>query len=155
MKKIILYSVFLLTFLTAKEPVRVYVDVVGDLFHAGHIAFFQKAKACGDVLIVGVHSDKDVETYKRTPILTMQERYEAVAACKFVDEVIKNAPLGVTKELILENNIDLVIHGDDFNEATIRDQYGIPMDMGIFMTVPYTPGISTTDIINRIKNRDL
>ena len=46
---------------------RVYVDMVGDLFHIGHINMFKQARELGDYLIVGVHSDKAVESYKRTP----------------------------------------------------------------------------------------
>src|SRR5579863_7149573 len=71
-----------------KKMTRVYVDVVGDLCHAGHIAFFKKAKAFGDYLIVGVLADDVVEEYKRTPVLTLEERVQAIKACKYVDEVI-------------------------------------------------------------------
>jgi cytidyltransferase-like protein len=153
MKKVFLLSIFLFTSLMADKPIRVYVDVVGDLFHAGHVAFFQKAKEFGDILIVGVHSDEDVTDYKRRPILTMEERVTSIKACRYVDQVIENAPLPVTKELLKELEIDFVVHGDDFNPDMIHIHYGVPIEMGIFKTVPYTPGISTTDIINRIKNR--
>jgi len=153
MRKVFLLSIFLFTSLIAQGPIRIYVDVVGDLFHAGHVAFFQKAKACGDILIVGVHSDEDVANYKRMPILTTEERVTAIKGCKYVDEVIENAPLPVNRELIEKYKIDFVIHGDDFDKDMIHEQYGAAIEMGIFKTVPYTPVISTTDIINRIKNR--
>ena len=129
---------------------RVYVDMVADLFHYGHAAFLERARAMGDRLIVGVHSDETVAGYKRTPIMTMEERIACVRACRFVDEVLPDAPLVVTRAWLEEHRIDLVVHGDDFDPATLDHLYGVPIKMGIFRTVAYTPGVSTTDIITRI-----
>ena len=47
--------------LLKNKPIRVYADMVGDLFHAGHIEFIKKARAYGDYLIVGVIADEAVE----------------------------------------------------------------------------------------------
>ena len=74
---------------------RVYVDAVADLFHYGHVNFFQKARACGDFLLVGIHADKIVKSYKRLPILSMVERIAVVKGCRYVDEVIGDAPLAI------------------------------------------------------------
>mgnify|MGYP001285375819 CR=1 FL=1 len=136
------------------KPVRVYVDMVADLFHAGHVAFLEKAAACGDELIVGLMSDDDTESYKRRPIMTLEERTAVVSACRYVTEVIPAVSFTVTKELITEYNIDLVVHGDDFDEGLINLFYRVPIAMGIFQTVPYTEGISTSDLIRRIQERD-
>lgn len=136
----------------AREPLmRVYVDMVADLFHYGHVRFLEKARALGDYLIVGVHSDATVASYKRTPIMNMEERMACVRGCRFVDEVIPDAPLVVSREWIAKHQIDLVVHGDDFNPETLRRLYGAPIDMGIFKTVTYTPGVSTTELIRRIQ----
>jgi len=135
------------------EGKRVYVDIVGDLFHAGHVEFFKKAKAFGDTLIVGVLDDEVVEGYKRTPVLTLEERVKMVEACKYVDEVIVAPPLRLTDAMVEELKIDFVVHGDDFNKALLEDQYGVALRRGIFRTVPYTPGISTSEIIQRIVRR--
>ena len=51
---------------------RVYVDMVADLFHYGHVNFLKQARQFGDRLLVGIHSDEVVEEYKRSPIMTMQ-----------------------------------------------------------------------------------
>ena len=51
-----------------------YVDVVGDLFHYGHVEFFRRARDLGDALVVGVHSDATAESYKRVPVMTMDSR---------------------------------------------------------------------------------
>lgn len=132
---------------------RVYVDIVGDLFHAGHIEFLKNAKAFGDYLIVGVLADESVEEYKRMPILTTAERVKVIEACALVDEVVVAPPLRLTEEMIRELKIDYVVHGDDFNKDLLEDQYGAALKAGIFRTVPYTAGISTTEIIRRIVSR--
>lgn len=138
---------------SSKQPKRVYVDVCADLMHAGHVAFFKNARALGDYLIVGVLSDDDIASYKRVPILTLEERVAEVQACRYVDEVIAAPPLILTEEWIREHRIDVVAHGDDFNPDTLLYWYGVPIRLGIFQTLPYTKGISTTDIIQRIRNR--
>lgn len=137
-----------------KKQTRVYVDVVGDLFHSGHVEFFKKAKEQGTYLIVGVLSDETVKAYKREPILNMQERVKVIASCRYVDEVIPNCPLGVTGELLEKHKIDLVVHGDDFDEAKAKAQYAPAIEKNMFRLVGYTEGISTTDIMDRILQRN-
>ena len=140
----------------AEEPPQktiVYTDIVGDMFHAGHVEFLKKAREFGDYLIVGVLANDVVEEYKRQPILSLEERVKVVEACKYVDEVIVATPLRLTEELIQKYQITYVVHGDDFNKELLEDQYGVSLKLGIFRTVPYTPGISTTNIIKRIVDR--
>lgn len=132
---------------------RVYVDMVADLFHHGHVRFLERARELGDVLVVGVHSDETVASYKRTPILTMEERIASVRGCRFADEVIADAPLVVSREWIARHDIDLVVHADDFDQAMFDRLYAAPIEMGIFRTVPYTSGISTTEILRRVRER--
>lgn len=125
--------------------------MVADLFHYGHVNFLEQARTFGDHLIVGVHSDATVASYKRTPIMTMEERIASVRGCRFVDDVVPDAPLVVTQEWIDCNAIDLIVHGDDFDSALIERLYGVPMALGIFRTLPYTQGISSTELINRVQ----
>jgi cytidyltransferase-like protein len=131
----------------------VYLDMVGDLFHWGHVEMFKEARQYGDLLYVGVHSDEDVESYKRKPILSMEERIAVIEACRYVDRVIPNAPLSITEEYLDEHKIDLVIHGhaedDDYYE---RVMYAVPVSLGKFKRVEYHHGISTTEIIERVKS---
>ncbi len=132
--------------------IRVYADMVADLFHYGHMAFLKKARALGDHLVVGVCADDDVVAYKRRPILTMEERVASVTGCRYVDEVLPNAPLMVDRPWIEKYNIDLVVHGDDYLQEQQEYYYKVPIEMGIFRTVAYTQGISTTEIIRRCKS---
>ncbi|MFT5115462.1 MAG: cytidyltransferase-like protein [Parasphingorhabdus sp.] len=80
------------------KPVRVYCVITADLFHFGHVRFLKAALAYGDQLIVGLCSDRDVERYKRKPILTLAERTEVVTACKYVHQLIPSAPPDVNHE---------------------------------------------------------
>ncbi len=131
--------------------IRVYADMVADLFHYGHMAFLRQARVLGDYLIVGLCADEDAAGYKRQPILSMEERMASVAGCRYVDKVLPNAPLRVDRAWIAQHDIDLVVHGDDFSAEQLADFYKVPMEMGIFRTVPYTPSISTSEIIRRIQ----
>lgn len=131
----------------------VYVDIVGDLFHYGHIRFLKQAKEHGDILIVGLMSDEECIQYKRKPFLNINERKETIEACKYVDKVIVNAPMPITEEFIDKYNIDYVCHGDDMNKESLEYWYSVPIKLNKFILTKYTKSISTTDIINRIKNR--
>ncbi len=131
---------------------RVYVDAVADLFHVGHIMFFRNARAiandAGNVeLVVGVHSDKTTEGYKRKPVISQEQRYEVVRACRYVDEVIEDAPLIVTPGYLLEHRIDVVVRSNDIQP----DNPQIVQVSDRVKWVPYTEGVSTTEIIARIR----
>ena len=132
--------------------IRVYADIVGDLFHYGHVEFLKKARALGDYLLVGIHADDLVGINKRRPILTMAERVASVAGCRYVDEVLPNAPWITERSWIDQHVIHLVAHGDDYTQEQLERVYKVPIEMGILRTVPYTQGISTTEIIRRIKD---
>ena len=132
--------------------VTYYLDMCADLFHWGHVDLLEKTKNMCDVLLVGIHSDDTIKSYKRIPIMNMDERIKVVSACKYVDKVIPDAPIVITEEYIKKYNIDMVIHAhkEEENEK-YNFMYKIPHEMGIFKRLDYSEGISTTDIIERVK----
>jgi len=132
---------------------RVYVDMVGDLFHAGHVAMLRRARALGDELLVGICADETTASYKRQPVLTLDERVAVISACRYVDDIWPDCPLRLTREHIAQKGIDLVVHGDDWSTEQLRQDYGVPMDLGIFRLLPSTPSISTSMIIGRVISR--
>ena len=85
-----------------ERRLRVYTDMVADLYHLGHVRYLKQCAGLGPPgtldLVVGIHSDETVESYKRTPVCTMEERIECVDACKHVNEVVPRAPLDVSEE---------------------------------------------------------
>lgn len=131
---------------------RVYVDMVGDLFHPGHVDLLRQARSFGDWLVVGVLSDDVVAAYKRRPIMTLDERVAVIRACRYVDEVVPNAPDVVTAEFLEQHHISLVVHGDDISDDVVETLYGDVAAAGKLRLVPRTPGISTTDIIQRVRD---
>ena len=135
--------------------VIVYVDMCGDLLHYGHIRFLEKAKKLGDKLIVGIHSDKTIESYKRTPVCTMEERIELVKSVKWVDEVIEDAPLFITEEYIEKHQIDKIAVPINRTKEEIEKMCIIPYKKNMLCFIDYTQKISTSIIINRIKSRTL
>ena len=135
------------------EPTRIYVDMVGDLFHAGHVAFLRAARRFGDHLVVGVLSDETAMAYKRRPVMTLAERVAVVEACRYVDEVIPDAPERLTPDFLDEHHIALVVHGDDLGAEAAAAVYGPAAETGRLRLVPRTEGISTTELIARIRSR--
>merc|ERR1712013_378397 len=132
-----------------KKPVRVYVDGCWDVMHSGHYNALRQAKALGDVLIVGVHSDEEIERHKRSPVMKNEQRMAAVSACKWADEVVFDVPYAPSRELLTELNCDFLAHGDDIPiAANGHSAYHTVMDkLKIFKR---TPGVSTTHLIQRL-----
>ena len=135
--------------------IRVCADMVADLFHHGHVEFLRQVSALGDYILVGINADGVAEAHKRRPVQTMEERIASVVACQYVDEVIPNVPWVFDSTWIDKYDIDLVVHGDDYSDEQRRYFYKAPIEMGIFRTVTYTKGISTTEIIRRCKESQL
>lgn len=130
--------------------VNVYVSGVWDLLHLGHMKHFEFVSKLGNRLLVGVHDDIDVESYKRTPTLTMEERAISASHCKGVSNVIKSAPLVLTKDFINKHNIHKVVTSVEYDDPE-DEYYRVPREMGILYIIDRIPGISTTDIMKRIK----
>lgn len=136
------------TFIWRRPPI-VYADGVFDLFHPGHLSFLQRAKEIGGlgaVLLVGVITDEDAQ-WKRRPIMAHAERVAMVRACSYVTCVVEKPPLALTSEFLDKYSIDLVVHGDDSKQ---EEFFRVPIERGIMRYVPYTRGVSTTEIIERV-----
>ncbi|SCU79141.1 LAFA_0B01024g1_1 [Lachancea sp. 'fantastica'] len=135
------------------RPIRVYADGVFDLFHLGHMKQLEQCKKCmpNVQLICGVPSDRVTHKLKGLTVLTDQQRYETLRHCKWVDEVIEDAPWCLTTEFLEEHNIDYVAHDDLPYAASDSDDIYRPVkELGKFVATQRTDGISTSDIITRI-----
>ena len=124
--------------------------MAGDLFHAGHVSLLREARRHGDWLIVGVLSDETVASYKRRPIMSLAERVAVIESCRYVDEVIEDAPFQVTEEFLAEHDIATVVHGDDLSPQDAEPVYGAAAAAGKLKYVRRTAGISTTEVIQRV-----
>ncbi|WP_439602032.1 adenylyltransferase/cytidyltransferase family protein [Devosia sp.] len=135
-------------------PVWIYVDVVCDLFHHGHVEFFRRARALGDRLVVGLVGDADVASYKPPPILGFDERRAVVEACRHVDRVLDTpAPLHCTRAFLDAIGAHYVCHADDMSDEQLLFWYGDLARTGGLLKVPYTRSISSRQIVSRVVER--
>lgn len=135
------------------RPVRIYADGVFDLFHLGHMRQLEQAKKAfpNTYLLVGLPNDEETHKRKGLTVLTDKERAESLRHCKWVDEVIENAPWIVTPEFLEEHSIDYVAHDDEpYVSADCDDIYKPCKQAGKFLVTQRTEGISTTYIITKI-----
>ncbi|XP_028759230.1 choline-phosphate cytidylyltransferase 2-like [Neltuma alba] len=139
----------------AERPVRVYADGIYDFFHFGHARSLEQAKKLfpNTYLLVGCCNDEVTNKYKGKTVMTEKERYESLRHCRWVDEVIPDAPWIITQEFLDKHQIDYVAHDSlpyaDASGAG-KDVYEFVKSVGKFKETKRTEGISTSDIIMRI-----
>ena len=130
-----------------------YTNGVYDLFHVGHTNLFKRIKQKCDKLIVGVHNDEQVMTYKRRPIISYNDRLEIIKSCKYVDAVYENADLITTDKILYKLNADYMFTGKE-NEEFLK--YFYPVSDGKLILLDRTSNICTSDIIKKIiKHRSI
>ncbi|CAM9129329.1 unnamed protein product [Choristocarpus tenellus] len=101
----------------------VYIDGAWDMFHAGHVGVLKKAQEFGDYVIAGVHSDEVVNAQRglNMPIMNLNERVLSVLGCVYVNDVLIDAPLDLTREMMASLNICAVVHGTvDDNKSAVE-----------------------------------
>lgn len=137
--------------------INVYQDGIFDMVHLGHMKAFENAAKQGTRLFVGVSNDADATPYKRKPVMSENERYSVVAACKYVYKVIKDAPThkgSLTAEFIKKHRIHVVCCGEEYAKDPNDLYYKVPREMGITKVLPRHAGMSTSELIKRIQERD-
>lgn len=132
---------------------NVYCSGVFDMLHVNHMKMFEQSASFGTRLIVGVHNDADVESYKRKPTMSQIERVETVGRCKYVDEIIPDAPLNLTREFIEKHKIHVVVCSDEYDKPD-DVYYKVPRDIGILQIIPRNQGMSTSELMNRMKKKE-
>lgn len=135
------------------RPVRIYCDGIYDLFHYGHARSLEQAKRLfpNVHLMVGVCGDAVTHAKKGMTVFTEKERYESLRHCKWVDEVIEDAPWVITQEFLDQHQIDFVAHDDiPYVSGDCKDVYQFVKDQGRFLATQRTEGVSTSGIITRI-----
>lgn len=132
----------------------VYVGMSADMIHPGHLNIIHEAVKLGRVT-VGVLTDAAIASYKRLPYLTYEQRAEIVNNIKGVDRVVPQTTLDYVPNL-RELKPDYVVHGDDWKvgvQAKTRQRIIDAMGEwgGKVIDIPYTQGISSTAMNQRLK----
>jgi len=138
----------------ARKAGRVVVFTNGcfDLVHRGHIHMLRQAKALGEILIVGINSDVSVKSIKGSerPITAEADRIELIAALEMVDYVVAyNEPDPYRVIAAIQPNV--LVKGGDWSADKIVGADVVEQNGGRVAVIPYLPGFSTTQIIERIK----
>jgi rfaE bifunctional protein nucleotidyltransferase chain/domain len=137
----------------AKGQTVVFTNGCFDLLHRGHVHILRQAKAAGDLLIVGVNSDRSVKSIKaqQRPILPETDRVELIAAMEMVDYVILFDDPDPYK-LIAAIKPQVLAKGGDWSSDKIIGADIVEAAGGRVAVIPYLKGFSTTEIIERIRN---
>jgi len=125
-----------------------------DVLHVGHVDCLQRARALGDVLIVGLNSDASTRLLKgeKRPIVPQEERAQLLAALQCVDYVTifeertAERLLAALKPEVYAKGGDWAI--EDLPEAEVIAKYGLRVEI-----LPHVPSRSTTDVIETILAR--
>lgn len=128
--------------------INIFTNGCFDLFHAGHLKILYQAKQLGDVLHVGINSDESIKKLKgkSRPIMSQDERFEIIASIRYVDRVyIFDDPTPI--KLIEEIMPDIIVKGGDWNPEDV-----VGKELAQVVTIPLISDVSTTKIIERIKN---
>jgi D-beta-D-heptose 7-phosphate kinase/D-beta-D-heptose 1-phosphate adenosyltransferase len=136
----------------AAGRVVVFTNGCFDLLHPGHVALFEAARAEGDLLVVGLNSDRSVRALKGAgrPLIPEAERAETLAALEAVDRVVvydEDTPLAVISAL----RPDVLVKGADWAPDAIVGRAEVEAGGGRVVRVDLTPGRSTTSLLARIR----
>jgi D-beta-D-heptose 7-phosphate kinase/D-beta-D-heptose 1-phosphate adenosyltransferase len=131
----------------------VFTNGCFDLLHAGHVRTLAAARALGDVLVVAVNSDESVRRLGKgpdRPLFPARERAEVVAALAAVDYVTifpEDTPLELVRAIVP----DVLAKGGDWRPEAIVGAEIVARAGGRVVSLPYHPGLSTTEVLRRIR----
>lgn len=129
----------------------VFTNGCFDLLHPGHLHYLIKARALGDLLIVGINSDRSVKKLKgeNRPLSPEQDRLEILAGLACVDYVTTfDEP--DPYQLIALLKPDVLVKGGDWPVDQIIGREIVEQGGGKAVSIPFTPGYSTTKLIEKI-----
>ena len=130
----------------------VFTNGCFDIVHRGHVDYLTVAANLGDVLLVGINTDASVKRIKNEgrPLIGEADRALVIAALKCVDAVClfdDDTPLNLIRDV----KPDVLVKGAEYDIKEIVGNEDVLARGGKVVSVPMTPGISTTKIIQLIK----
>merc|ERR1719401_2907076 len=143
-----------------EEGMRVvYADGSWDMFHCGHVDFLKEVSKRGDYLIVGIHGDSVVNKFQggNLPLMNLHERVLSVLGCKYVNDVLIDAPVEVTHDMISSLKISEVVRGtmsdDKHTNFSFDVRYRCPHELGMLATVESPSDFQLDTILSRMQEK--
>jgi D-beta-D-heptose 7-phosphate kinase/D-beta-D-heptose 1-phosphate adenosyltransferase len=140
--------------LKAKGKRIVFTNGCFDLLHIGHIRYLEKAKSLGNILVVGVNSDRSVRGLKgpNRPILPEEERAEILSGLGCVNYItIFDEPTPL--ELISSLQPHVLVKGGDWTKESTVGKEVVERLGGEVVILPFIEGSSTSNLIETILKR--
>ena len=130
----------------------VFTNGCFDILHVGHVRYLSKAKKLGNILIVGLNSDKSVKKLKgdNRPINIFEDRATLLASLRFVDLVIifeEKTPENLIKKI----KPDILVKGGDYDIKDIVGYKTVIENGGEVKVLRFQEGYSSSNYINKIK----
>ena len=129
----------------------VFTNGCFDILHVGHVRYLEQAKSLGDVLVVGINSDRSVRGLKgpRRPILPVEERGEILSGLGCTDYItVFEEPTPF--DLISLLQPDVLVKGGDWTPEQVVGREVVEGSGGRVVILPFVEGSSTTNIIDVI-----
>ena len=126
-----------------------------DILHAGHVAYLEEAKSCGDRLVVAVNDDDSVRRLKGAPrpVTGLADRMAILAGLASVDWVVPFAE-DTPADLIATILPDVLVKGGDYRPEDIAGGEAVRKNGGEVRVLSFKPGRSTSALINAIRRAD-
>jgi D-beta-D-heptose 7-phosphate kinase/D-beta-D-heptose 1-phosphate adenosyltransferase len=140
---------------TKKERI-VFTNGCFDILHIGHVEYLRFARSQGEVLVVGLNTDRSVKKIKGNgrPILPERDRARLLAALEDVDYVVLFDE-AMPDNLIRHVKPDILVKGEDWKEKGVVGREFVESYGGKVILAPMVEGVSTTEIINRIVEQNI
>jgi rfaE bifunctional protein nucleotidyltransferase chain/domain len=133
----------------------VFTNGCFDLLHAGHVRYLGQAREMGDLLIVGLNSDESVRSLEKSPerpLVPQEQRAEVLAGLAAVDLVVifdESTPAEIIRAL----GPDILVKGGDWAVESIVGAEEVQARGGKVLTIPLVEGLSTTNLVERIRSQ--
>jgi glycerol-3-phosphate cytidylyltransferase len=138
------------------EKKVLYTGGTFDLFHSGHVNFLRQCKKIADTVVVSLNPDEFIYTYKGfAPFYTYEQRKELLESCVYCDQVIPNSG-GQDSTIAIEKiQPQFVAIGTDWAQKDYYAQMNFTQEWLddrniVLLYLPYTAGISSTEIKKKI-----
>ena len=141
----------IIALLKARGKKVVFTNGCFDILHVGHIRYLKKAKKRGDILVIGLNTDRSVAQIKgeKRPIVPEKERAEVLSALEFVDYVVlfdEPDPFRLIESL----KPNILVKGADWSKNKIIGREIVEKTGGRVVRIPLVRGASSTGVIEKI-----